>query len=161
MKREYISPIFIRQKPDSSYRLILNLKKLNENMPYIHFNLKWKHSSQFCYSLLQGYYLASLDLKATYYSETINRSHQGSKIHLEKSFVLVFSTSKWSMLWSKKMYKIDETTHSYLDIAIYIDDLINVGLTFDEYVENAITSIKLLNSKICILTKTENSIFRV
>ena len=75
MKREYISPIFIRQKPDSSYRLIPNLKKLNENMPYIHFNLTWKHPSQFCYSLLQGYYLASLDLKATYYSETINIDH--------------------------------------------------------------------------------------
>ena len=29
---------------------------------------------------------------------------------------------------------------------IYIDDLINVGLTFDECVENVITSIKLLNS---------------
>ena len=31
-------------------------------------------------------------------------------------------------------------------IAIYIDDLINVGLTFDEGVENVTTSIKLLNS---------------
>ena len=40
MKREYISPIFLRQKPDSSYRLILNPKKLNENMPYIHFKME-------------------------------------------------------------------------------------------------------------------------
>ena len=31
-------------------------------------------------------------------------------------------------------------------IAIYIDDLINVGLTFDECVENVVISIKLLNS---------------
>ena len=31
-------------------------------------------------------------------------------------------------------------------IAIYVDDLINVGLTFDECVENLIASIKLLNS---------------
>ena len=31
-------------------------------------------------------------------------------------------------------------------IAIYIDDLINVGLTFDEGIENVTTSIKLLNS---------------
>ena len=31
-------------------------------------------------------------------------------------------------------------------IATYIDDLINVGLTFDECVENVITSTKLLNS---------------
>ena len=31
-------------------------------------------------------------------------------------------------------------------IATYIDDLINVGLTFDECVKNVIASIKLLNS---------------
>ena len=31
-------------------------------------------------------------------------------------------------------------------IAIYINDLINVGLTFDECVENIIVSVKLLNS---------------
>ena len=31
-------------------------------------------------------------------------------------------------------------------IAIYIDDLVNVGLTFDECIENVITSTKLLNS---------------
>ena len=45
---EYISPIFIRQKPDGSCRLILNLKICHT---YI---LKWKHSSQFYHSLLQG-----------------------------------------------------------------------------------------------------------
>ena len=33
---EHISLIFIRQKPDDSCKLILNLKDLNEDMPYIH-----------------------------------------------------------------------------------------------------------------------------
>ena len=37
---EYISPIFIRQKLDASCRLILNLKNLNEDMPYIHFKME-------------------------------------------------------------------------------------------------------------------------
>ena len=37
---EYISPIFIRQKPDSSCRLILNLKSLNEGFPYIRFKME-------------------------------------------------------------------------------------------------------------------------
>ena len=31
-------------------------------------------------------------------------------------------------------------------IAIYIDDLINVGLIFDECVEKVISSVKILNS---------------
>ena len=56
------------------------------------------------------------------------------------------------MLWPKKIYKIDEKppiATLRLDvhiIAIYIDDLINVGLTFDQWVVNVIASIKHLNS---------------
>ena len=34
---EYISPIFLTPKSDGSFRLILNLKKLNEYMPCVHF----------------------------------------------------------------------------------------------------------------------------
>ena len=37
---EYTSPIFIKQKPDGSCRLILNLKDLNEDMLYIHFKVE-------------------------------------------------------------------------------------------------------------------------
>ena len=40
---EYISPIFIRQKLDGSCRLkwlMLNLKNLNEDMPYIYFKME-------------------------------------------------------------------------------------------------------------------------
>ena len=36
---EYISPIFLTPKSDGSFRLILNLKKLNEYMPYVHFRI--------------------------------------------------------------------------------------------------------------------------
>ena len=32
---EFISPIFLVPKSDDSFRMILNLKRLNENMPYI------------------------------------------------------------------------------------------------------------------------------
>ena len=38
-KGEFISPIFLRPKPDGSHRLILNLKKLNEKVVYRHFKL--------------------------------------------------------------------------------------------------------------------------
>ena len=43
-------------------------------------------------------------------------------------------------------------------IAIYIDDLINAGLGFDECVENVITSIKFLNS-LGFISHPEKSIF--
>ena len=32
---EFISPIFFVPKSDDSFRMILNLKRLNENMPYV------------------------------------------------------------------------------------------------------------------------------
>ena len=38
-KGEYISPIFLRSKPDGSHRFILNLKCLNQHVVYRHFNM--------------------------------------------------------------------------------------------------------------------------
>ena len=102
-------------------------------------------------------YLASLDLKDAYYSVPIHPDHT--------------STSKWPMLWPKKIYKTYETTYSYFKIidgpiiAIYIDNLINVGLTFDECVENVIHNINktfefigvnYTSRQIYILNKTVN-----
>ena len=43
-------------------------------------------------------------------------------------------------------------------IVIYIDDLINVGLTFDECAENVIASIRLLNS-LGFIVHPDKSIF--
>ena len=43
-------------------------------------------------------------------------------------------------------------------IAIYIDDLINLGLRFDECLKNVITSMKLLNS-LGFIIHPEKSIF--
>ena len=36
---EFISPIFLRPKPDGSYRTILNLKTFNEFVEYHHFKM--------------------------------------------------------------------------------------------------------------------------
>ena len=36
---EYISSIFIRPKKDGTYRLILNLKNLNDHVEYHHFKM--------------------------------------------------------------------------------------------------------------------------
>ena len=37
---EFISPTFVLPKSEDSFRMILNLKWLNENMPYIHFKME-------------------------------------------------------------------------------------------------------------------------
>ena len=70
---EDISPVLIRQKPDGLCRLILNLKNLNEDMPYIHFNMETLQSVLSL--ILPGRYLASLDLKDAYYSVPVHPDH--------------------------------------------------------------------------------------
>ena len=37
---EFMSPIFLAPKSEDSFRVILDLKRLNENMPYIHFKME-------------------------------------------------------------------------------------------------------------------------
>ena len=37
---EYISPIFLTPRSDGSFRMILNLKKPNDHMPYKHFKME-------------------------------------------------------------------------------------------------------------------------
>lgn len=43
-KGEYISPIFTRAKKDGSFRVILNLKRLNTHVQYYHFSRAAKGS---------------------------------------------------------------------------------------------------------------------
>ena len=84
---EYISPIFVRQKPGGSCRLILNLKNLNEVMPCIDFKME---TIQSVLSLITPRcYLASLDLKDAYYSVPIHPDH----------------TKVLKFIWKNQLYK--------------------------------------------------------
>ena len=149
IKCENISPIFIRQKLDGSSRLILNLKNLNEDMPYIH---KMETLQSVLSLITPGCYLASRNLNDAYYSVPIHPDHTKFlkfiwKNKLYKFLVLPSGLCCGPRKFTKFMKPPIATLR--LDghiIAIYIDDLINVGLTFDECVENVITSVKLLNS---------------
>ena len=60
-KGEYISKIFIRPKKDGSYRLILNLKNLNQFVQYHHFKMENLKSAITLMS--PNCYMASIDLK--------------------------------------------------------------------------------------------------
>jgi len=71
---EFISPIFVTPKADGGFRLILNLKKLNEHMPYIHF--KMDTIDKFLKLIRRDMFMAKVDLKDAYYSVKINKNHQ-------------------------------------------------------------------------------------
>ena len=84
-------------------------------MSYVQFKIE---THQSVLSLITpGCYLASLDLKDAYYSVPIHSHHtKFVKFIWKKSAVKGFCTSKWSKLWPKYIYKIDEIAHSYRKI---------------------------------------------
>ena len=66
---ECISPVFIRPK-QNGYRMILNLKLLNEAIEYIHFKME---SFQSAIRMMRpGCYTAYIDLKDAYYTVSVN-----------------------------------------------------------------------------------------
>ena len=71
---EYISNIFIRPKKDGSYRLILNLKQLNESVEYHHF--KMENLRNAITLMTPNCFMASIDLKDAYYSISVNKNHR-------------------------------------------------------------------------------------
>lgn len=80
------------------------------------FILRWKYFSQFI-SHYSGMFYAITGpeiclLLCTY----VSRAQIVSKLYVEKWTIEVFSSTKWSMLWPEKIYKIIETTHSYFEI---------------------------------------------
>ena len=94
--------------------------------------------------ITSGCYLTSLDLKDTYCPVPMHLDHT-------KFLKFIWKNQLYKFLVLPKFTKLTKPpiATARLDghmIAIYIDDLINVGLKFDACVGNVITSIKLLNS---------------
>ena len=71
---EIKSPTFLKEKPVGSFRFILNLNKLNENITKIHFKMETKMSILKLVTPLT--YFTKIDLKSTYYTILVSPSHQ-------------------------------------------------------------------------------------
>ena len=71
---DILSPIFVTLKKDGSYRVIFNLKRLNQSVSYYHFKLD---NLQTAIKLVTPCcYMSSIDLKDAYYSIPIAPEHQ-------------------------------------------------------------------------------------
>lgn len=96
--------------------------------------------------------MVSLNLEDAYYSNPVNPDHTKSfKLHWKRQLYKFLVLRPWFIFRSKKLTKLMKLPIATLRIngcivAIYIDDLINAGLVFREYVDNIMASIELLNS---------------
>ena len=63
-KHQFLSNIFTREKKDGSLRTIINLKKLNQNMEYLHFKMEGLKDLKNI--LKKGDLMVKIDLKDAY-----------------------------------------------------------------------------------------------
>ena len=68
---QFLSPLFLVEKKDAGYRPVVNLKKLNRNISYVH--LKMEGLSLSKELLSKGDYLCKLDLKDAYFTVALHK----------------------------------------------------------------------------------------
>ena len=164
---EFISNIFTRPKKDGGHRVILNLKKLNEDITYHHFKMDTFMSA--IQMITPGCYMASIDLKDAYYSVPIADEYQKYlKFEwanaLYKFKALPNGLASGPRLFTKLMkVPLAVLRQQGCVIIAYIDDTLLIGDTKLE-VERAVSLTKslfirlgfLINLDKSVLTPTQN-----
>ena len=158
---DFVSSIFARPKQDGSHRMILNLKRLNQNVEYKHFKVE---------SLLNvlniikpNVYMASVDLKDAFYSVPIHEENQ-------KYFKFAWGDSFYSYRGMPNGYgpamriftKILKPPFSALrrkghESVVFVDDTYLQGDNFEDCRQNVISTINLLR-KLGFTIQNEKSV---
>ena len=137
---EFISPIFVRPKDDDSFRLILNLKKLNEHTEYIHF--KMDTLASILRLVRPGAYMAKIDIKDAYYSVPIKKSDQKKlKFCFDDSIYQFTVLPNGYSPGPRKFTKLLKPPLSVLrqlrvTIAAYLDDMFTTNLSYERCKHN-------------------------
>ena len=120
--------------------MILNLKSLNENMPYINFKMDTIKSTLTL--VTANCYMAKVDPKDTYYFVSILPEHQKNLKFYFRGKLYQFTCLSNGICWgSSKFTKLLKFSLSYLSlqqvtVAGFIDNLITMGRSFVECERN-------------------------
>ena len=142
---EIISPIFVRPKKDGTYRLILNLKQLNQYIEYHHFKMDTLDAA--IKMMKPGCYMASIDLKDAYYTVAIHSEHQKYLKFIFDGILYQYTClpnglSSAPRLFTKLLKPVYATLRSMGHLSSgYIDDSYLQG---DSYLVNALAMLQLL-----------------
>ena len=87
---KFVSTIFLRPKRDGNYRLILNLRELNQYVVTRHFKMETLKSVLTL--VTPNCYFGTLDIKDAYYSIPVSRDSQGWLVfHWQNTFLCLHS----------------------------------------------------------------------
>ena len=146
---EFISPIFLLPKEDSSFRMILNLKKLNDFMPYIHF--KMDTFDKVLKLIRSNQYMCKIDIKDAYYSVAIQESDQKLlKFGFQGKLYKFKCLPNGLCSGPRKFTKLLKPVLAFLRqqgyiVSAYIDDIIIIDESFDACISATVATIKLLD----------------
>ena len=159
---EIISHIFIRPKTDGSYRLILNLSKLNEHVEKITFKMETLKSA--LQMIRQGCFFAKIDLKDAFYSIGINKKFQKFLKFQWQGKLYVFTCLPNGLSTASRIYtKVLKPVFAALrkighSNVAYIDDSLLQNDSYEQCLLNIKDTIELLDS-LGLTTHPEKSIF--
>ena len=148
-KGDFFSSVFLRAKKDESYRMILNLKKLNKYTDSKHF--KMESLQNVLHMVKSGVWMASVDLKDAYYSVPIDKEYQKYLKFLWEyplKFIVMPNGYGPAMRAFTKLMKPPFSflrSEGYLSV-IYVDDCYLQGDSFTKCAENVIRTIDILES---------------
>lgn len=145
---QFLSNIFLVSKPDGGYRLILNLKNLNEFIDTEHFKLE---DSKVVRELLtSGCFMISIDLKDAYYLISVAESDRKYLRFQFQGKIYEFTCLPFGLNIAPYIFtKIMKPVVSYLRLlkillVIYLDDILVIGRSFEMCSKNAKTALALL-----------------
>ena len=147
---EFISTIFLREKKDGTFRMILNLKDFNKWVNYNHFKMD---SIQTCVQLMKPYcYLGSIDLKDAYFSIPIHKDHQKYLKFCWKNTMYQYTCLPQGLacaprLFTKLMKPVFASLRERGHLSSgYLDDSLLVGYSYTECKSNIVDTTNLLTN---------------
>ena len=144
---QFVSNIFLRDKKDGSYRMILNLTYLNYSVEYFHFKMDTLKTA--INLMTPGCYMASIDFKDAYYSVPIYKPHRKFlrfrfQNQLYEFTCLPNGLSSGPRLFTKVTKPLFASLRQKGFInTVYIDDSLLYGDTFEECCDNVIETTHL------------------
>ena len=145
---EFISPVFLREKKNGSFRMILNWKEFNRFIVYHHFKMD---NIESCVHLMKpGCFMASIDLSDAYFSVPVDRSHQKYLKFLWKGKLYQFTCLAQGLACAPRVFtKVLKPVYAYLRLkghvsSGYLDDSFLEGDTSEACSSNVQDTLTLL-----------------
>lgn len=147
---QFLSIVFLRPKPDGSFRMILNLKKLNQHVEYNKFKMDTLHS--ILKLVTPKCYMATLDLKDAYYMIPIAIEHRKYIRFDWKGTLYQYTCLPNGLCSAPRLFtKLMKPCYAKLRLAGhivsgYIDDSYIQGQTFNNAMNSLVACKELLSS---------------